>query len=149
MTETRFDPPVNSLLQAVGWRAGRNVAEAVARWESALDEDGFALHAVAKNILLEFGGLHVGRSARGVDRARTDIHFDPTLAIGQRDHFESFDELRGHSGYPLGEVEDGHGFLVVADSGRTFLVMDEIYDRWATFDVALRSLLLGLRSPAV
>ncbi|HEY7236305.1 MAG TPA: SUKH-3 domain-containing protein [Gemmatimonadaceae bacterium] len=149
MTEARFDPPVDSLLREAGWRPGRNVAETVARWESALDEDGFTLHAVAKNILLEFGGLHVGRSARGVDRARADIRFDPTLAIGQRDDLESFTELRGRSVYPLGEVDGGHGFLVVADDGRAFLVMDEIYDRWTTFDAALRGLLLGLRSPAV
>jgi hypothetical protein len=36
-------------------------------------------------VLREFGGLHVGDNAPGMDRSRTDIRFDPALAWGMED----------------------------------------------------------------
>lgn len=140
------DPEVERLLRDSGWYPGRRVAEAVERWRASLTDDGFIMHPVAETILLEYGGLHVGGVGPGINLARSDVQFDPTLAFGERDRFtEYFAELRDQDVFPLGEAHLGHGFVGVSRSGQIFLLMDAVYARWTTFGVALRGLLLGIR----
>jgi len=104
------------------------------------------MHAAAEAALLEYGGLHVGAVAPGLEMARSDIAFDPSLADGEEERLlESFSELRGRHLFPLGEVHHGHGFLAMAEDGEVFLVMEEIFGRWPSLTVAIEALLLGLR----
>ena len=70
---------VERLLRAAGWYPGRDERRQIAAWRATLEADGrFRLHATAETVLAEFGGLHVGGNEPGVERARTDIRFDPT-----------------------------------------------------------------------
>lgn len=137
---------IEHTLRNAGWHEGRAVRGRVARWRAELAPEGFRLHAAAERILLEFGGLRVGSADRGRERATSKLDLDPSLALGEHDRLhEYFDELRGRNLFPLGEVDDGHGFLAMAEDGEVFLLMDAIYDAWPSFEIALPALLLGLR----
>ena len=150
MKHAAIGEPIESLLRRAGWYPGRRDQHAVAGWQAKLALDGFSMHAAAEAVLLEFGGLHVGDSGPGVECARADVRLDPTLAIGERDRLqEYFPQVHGRGLYPLGETDGGHCILAIAEDGEVFRVMDEVIDRWPSFRVALRALLLGLRSRAV
>jgi hypothetical protein len=56
---------------------GRRVPDALASWQVTLSADGFVLHSAAESVLLEFGGLIVGKSGPGIERARSVVHLDP------------------------------------------------------------------------
>jgi hypothetical protein len=97
-------------------------------------------------VLMEFGGLHVGRTGAGVERARSDVRLEPALAVGERARFDGrFAELGGKEVLPLGEVVGGNAFLGVAATGEVYLLGDEVLARWPSFGMALRSLLSGTR----
>jgi hypothetical protein len=137
---------IEHTLRNAGWREGRDVRELVTHWSAELAPEGFRLHAAAERVLLEFGGLRVGSSGTGRERATSRLVLDPSLALGEHDRLhEYFDELRGRDVFPLGEVDGGHAFLAMAEDGEVFLLMDAIYDAWPSFESALPALLLGLR----
>ncbi len=144
------DPEVDRLLRDVGWFPGRCVPEAVAFWRSALEACGFVMHLAAEAVLLEYGGLHVGGVWPGLDVARLDLELNPTLAVGERDRFKDyFPELQGRAVFPVGEAHRGRTCVGVSASGEVFLLMDQVYGRWPSFEAALRGLLLGIRAPEV
>jgi hypothetical protein len=133
---------IGRLLRDAGWFPSRRLPEAVARWRSALEAEGFVLHPAAEAVLVEFGGLHVGSMGPGVEMARSEVCLDPSLAVGER---ERFAELRGRQVFPLGEVDGGNGFLGVDRAGAVYLVAEEVLARWPSFEAALRSLVTGTR----
>ena len=146
----RHDPEVERLLVAAGWHPGRQVADLVAQWRGALESDGgFQLHPAAESVLLEYGGLVIDSHGPGRDLARSPLHLDPTLAVGEEDRLhEYFPELAGRDFFPLGETDHGHAFLAIDHRGAVVQVMDEVYGEWPSFDAALESLLLGRRGAA-
>jgi len=143
----RHDPEVERLLLAAGWYRGRQVADLVAQWRRALEsEGGFTLHAPAESVLLEYGGLVIDAHGPGRDLARSPLHLDPTLALGEEDRLHDyFPELAGRGFFPLGETDHGHAFLAIDHRGAVVQVMDEVYGEWPSFETALESLLLGRR----
>jgi len=136
---------LNDLLTDGGWAPDRRVPDRVAEWRGALEQHKrFVMHPAAEAVLLEFGGLKVGSTRPGVQRASARINFDPMLAVGEEDRLlDYFPALTGLNLFPLGEVDDGHAFFAISASGETFCVGDEIYGRWPTFRAALEALLLG------
>ena len=141
------DPEVERLLVAAGWHPGRQVADLVRQWRAALESDGgFQLHSAAESVLLEYGGLVIDSHGPGRDLARSPLHLDPTLVLGEEDRLrEYFPELVGRDFCPLGETDHGHAFLAIDRRGAVVQVMDEVYGRWSSFEGALESLLLGRR----
>ena len=137
------------MLRDAGWHPGRRVPDAVERWRTTLTPEGFRLHAAAEAVLLEYGGLHIGRVGPGVDQARSDVELDPVLAAGEADRFGDFPELAGRSVFPLGEAAGGHLFLGIAETGEVYALMDEVHGRWTAFSAALTHLLLGIRQADV
>ncbi|MBL9021072.1 MAG: SUKH-3 domain-containing protein [Myxococcales bacterium] len=127
-------------LQRAGWSPGRDVSSRVEEWTKTLCETGsFPRVEVAFEILRELGGLRVEPHTTGHDFAPGPVVFDPTLAVGEEDRFAS----HGEGLFPLGEVYDGHGFLAIEESGRTFIVGDELIVLGDTFEEGVSNLLEG------
>jgi hypothetical protein len=148
--ERRFHPDVERLLREGGWASGRRASSEVAHWRQRLESPaGFVLHDAAKSVLLEFGGLRLGRSGPGVNVGRATLNLDPTLVSDDQLLRDGFPQFRGRSLFPLGEVDGGHALLAVDISGEVYSFMDEVYGHWPTFDAALDGLLRGIRSQAV
>lgn len=70
-----------------------------------------------------------------------DLH--PPLAMGEEDRFRQYEETVSSSLYPLGEASGGHVFLAVAEDGRVFAIMDNLWHVADSIDEALESLVLG------
>jgi len=108
----RFDPEVERMLLAAGWRPGREVARMVSKWESRLAPTEGAMPEVARKVLTEFGGLSVGQWGVGEYRGRGSVEFDPVKALGESDR----GPVLGQRVYPLGETDFGHGFLFAVET---------------------------------
>src|SRR5947209_5501189 len=116
----RFAPQVEEVLKASGWFEGRNT-------EGSLHlPDGFEMFPAASRILVEFGGLKGGHVRAGITMAASDFDLRPELAQGESDRFQEFEKELGVRLYPLGEAHRGHYFLAIDESGRVYLVMDDI-----------------------
>lgn len=102
-----------------------------------------SIFPMAQNILREFGNLHVGSCGDGVDFATSDVDFNLQTMVDLESEMKDFKEARGISLIPLAAVHYGHGFLVVDETGRTYLLSDELEEFAPTFDDALEMLLLG------
>lgn len=140
----RFSAETEQLLRASGWFEGRAVPDLVESWRAEVESSrGFVLTPVARRALNEFGGLHILSEGAGVAYARSDIDFNPTLAMFEEDRFFSFQCLQGKQLFPLGEAALGHVFAVIDESGAVYLVMEEVHYVADTFDAALESILLG------
>lgn len=114
-------------LEKAGWSPSRREARRVDDWKRALSEQGeFPMSSVAEGILLEFGGIRVKARGHGQDRARGDVQFDPTLAIGEGDRFVRHSAALGAELFPIGEAFDGHAFLGTDAAGKIYLVGDEL-----------------------
>jgi hypothetical protein len=133
-------------LRAAGWREGRDVGEKLSTWESLLQEsDKFELFAEARRALREFGELSVCRTGPGREGARSSFHLDPSLTAGEADRFEEYEQTLGEKLFPLGEVDEGHAYLVMSESGKTYLLMDFLIYLAPTFEEAMEALIEGRR----
>ncbi|MGH9928376.1 MAG: SUKH-3 domain-containing protein [Pyrinomonadaceae bacterium] len=142
---SRFSSEIEQLLQAGGWYEGRSVPALVESWQKELERgDGFKLSQVARQVLDEFGGLHIMSEGAGVACARSDLDLNPSLAKFEEDRFFSFDCLKGKGVFPLGEAILGHVFAAIDDAGNVYLVMQEVHHVASSFEAALENLLLGL-----
>ncbi|MGC4748402.1 SUKH-3 domain-containing protein [Micromonospora sp. DT201] len=74
-------------LTMAGWSPRRRVD--VDEWESALAPEGFAMHALARAFLTEFGGLAVPVNGPGRGSARIGVRLDSVLCLGQKRWFDS------------------------------------------------------------
>lgn len=142
---SRFSGEIEQLLQAAGWYEGRSDPAQVEAWQKELErDDGFKLSQVARQVLDEFGGLHIVAEGAGAACARGDIDLNPSLAKFEEDRFLSFDCLKGKAVFPLGEAILGHVFAAIDDTGNVYLVMQEVHHVASSFDAALENILLGL-----
>ncbi|SRR6266404_1525009 len=144
----RFSNETEWLLRSAGWFEGRSVPHLVDYWQAKLESnDGFTLSPVARQVLSEFGGLHIMSKGAGLESARSDINLNPLLAEAEEDRFFTyFSTLKGKQLFPLGEADRGHTFAAIDSSGVVFLIMDQAYYVAESFDTALESLLLGGRT---
>jgi len=136
---------VRQLLWNAGWRPDRQDCKAVAEWREKIDgPGGFEMSEAARQALAEFGGIKIEVRGRGIDFAKTSVHIDPTLAIGEESRFEVFGKQLGSRLYPLGEAGDGHAFLAIDGRGMVYLVMDDAIKRVGrSMAEAIESLVLG------
>jgi hypothetical protein len=132
-------PAVTEILTKAGWYPGRSVPT------SPLIPDGFVPFQEAEAVMREFGGLHLGECGAGVDFARSDVEVDPRLAAHLKAELVEHEQTLGARLFPLGEVCRGHGYLVIDELGRTYLLNDELSPLAPSFIQALASLLLGAR----
>lgn len=142
---TRFRNETEEMLRRAGWSPGRTIAEQVVKWEERLSE--FRIFRRAREALNEFGGLRIDEKGPGIECAREPFHLDPTLAVGESDRFARFTSVVGSDLYPFGDVVHGHGFLAMAEDGKTYMLMDSIWFAGEDFDDALDGLVRGRAKP--
>jgi len=135
----RFLEPVVDILQAGGWMEGRNVS-----YRACVPAE-FVLFPKAEEVLSEFAGLHLGNCGPGIDCATSDVEIDPSAASHLVSDLLKFEGILNARLFPLGEVHRAHGYLVIDEYGRTYLLNDELSPFASTFDEALELLLLGKR----
>ena len=147
MQMSRFSVQTEALLKKSGWFEGRSVPDLVASWSVELEsEGGFQSSPVARDILTEFGGLHIKSEGPGEACARSDLNIDPSLVAGEEDRFRSFDCFNGKRVFPIGEAIVGHVFAAIDESGTVYLVIEEVRHVADSFEAALEHLLRGLGS---
>jgi hypothetical protein len=133
-----------AILESAGWHPGRREKDLVTRWRQQLSTPGgFDLSGEAERVLEEFGELRVDRRGPGLEAARAGFEMDPTLALGEEERFARLGNSLGANLFPLGEALDGHVFLAIDESGRIYLVGDEIHPLGSNIYQALDNLLLG------
>ena len=140
-TSERFSAATYEMLREAGWVPDRDVSRTL-----KLPPE-FTPFPVALEVLREFGNLRVGRRGSGVEFARTPVVLDPMLATGETDRFQEFAGVLNSGLYPLGETDDGHGFVAIDEQGRVFLVYDDLNFVGDTFESALENLLAGAKRP--
>jgi hypothetical protein len=146
MSETDEDAEVRRVLGDAGWTPTRRDAQAVDGWRQMIDSPGgFQMFPAARGALEEFGGLRVDRRGPGINRAKSSFRIDPTVAKLEYDRFHDFESELGVRLYPLGEVDDGHAYLAVDESGRAYLLMEELFDQYPSVLAALASFIVGRR----
>jgi SUKH-3 immunity protein len=131
-------------LEEAGWRSGRAVD--TAQWEVELAVDSFRpLHSVAREFLVEFGGLAVQQGGPGVTRVREPFTLAPIECSGEADRFIEWGEHIGRDIAPIGELAGGTcgwALLGIDEQEEVYLVID----RLATFGrlpAAMDHLVLG------
>lgn len=135
-----FSPEVVALLRSAGWHEGRRID--LTLW----DQEEVRPFGVARDILSEFGGLHIGDTGPGVDMARSDVDLRHDAILSFWDHFRERERQVGCRVYPLGSVHHAHGEILISESGRVYLdsCVHELFECVGqTFSEGLERLLLG------
>ncbi|WP_434422036.1 SUKH-3 domain-containing protein [Nannocystis pusilla] len=146
MAGRKWSKETEAALRAAGWREGRDIGEKITSWENLLQEsDKFEMFTEARRALREFGELSVHQTGPGEECARSSFHLDPSLASGESDRFEEYERTLGEKLFPLGEVDNGHAYLAMGESGKTYLLMDFLIYLAPTFEEAMAALLEGKR----
>ncbi|MBO0867006.1 MAG: SUKH-3 domain-containing protein [Micromonosporaceae bacterium] len=157
--ERRFPAEVNQRLLDIGWFAGRDVSDQVdpwlARWAEVLpsfrlQERGYPPYQplpAATAVLREFGGLVSTDNGPGVTSAKIPFVIYPREGADDLSRFvvdvaQLADRL-GKRLFQVGELEDGTLALLVAEDGGVYATGAVELEFGATFDEALRHLLLG------
>lgn len=68
---------------------------------------------------------------------------NPSLAMGEEDRFRRYEEAVSVPLYPLGEACGGHVFMAIAEDGRVFAIMDDLWHIADSIEEALESLVRG------
>lgn len=128
-----------------GWTASRRIDDSIIQtWERTLLAEGFQMFPSARQALLEFGGLrHVAPRVAGVDFAPLSFCFDPTLAVGEYDRICAYESALSSMLFPLGEVADGHAFIVIDERGGVYLLMDGVMRIGSTIGEAIETMVDG------
>lgn len=138
----RFSQQVTDILTEAGWHQGRSVM-----LNDYVSSDN-VIFPVAAKVVCEFGGLHVGHCGPGIECATSDVHIDPRSASHVKDDLANYANHLATKLFAIGEVHRGHGFLVIDESGKTYLLSDTL-DRFASsIEESLERLLLGRTSVA-
>ncbi|MCB9765966.1 MAG: SUKH-3 domain-containing protein [Alphaproteobacteria bacterium] len=136
--------PILTTLRQAGWIPGRSAKELVDQWEREFFSAGeFSLHATARAVLLEFGGLSFEQDGPGETVARRSFCFDPTVAAGESDRFAEFERALGTHLCPIGEAEASEAFLLIAEDGRVLSAMDDAFLIGWSIEEAISALVLG------
>jgi hypothetical protein len=125
-------------LQDGGWYRGRNV------YHDITPLPGLVLFEKAANVLSEFKGLHLGSCGPGVDFARSDINFNPNAAEHIITDLLNSEKIIGDKLYPLGEAHNGHLYVIIDQSGRIYIMNDQMDYFAPSFPCALEKLLCGV-----
>ncbi len=115
-----LSPAIAEILERAGWYEGRDVPIPLSA------PDGLTLFPIAEAVLRQFGGLRFGECGAGVDFATSDVVIDPGLAVHLKSELDEYGRPLGTRLFPLGEVHRGHGYLVIDEQGRTYLLSDEL-----------------------
>jgi hypothetical protein len=137
--ETRFSHEAEEILRKAGWLNGRKATQAAA---PAIQLD---LFPKAQEVLSEFGGLHIGECGPGIDCATSDVNISPDLCVHLDQELTEHSRRIGKKLFPLGEVHRGHGYLVIDEDGKAYLLSDELELHADTFWESLEALVLGKR----
>lgn len=128
----RFSEDVVQLLLQGGWYVGRNVAISDIPFEAA------------RKVLSEFGGLHIGQCGPGVECATSDVHIEPSVNADFEHELRNYENTLHTKLFALGGVHRDHGYLIIAENGKTYLLSDSLDEFERSFDEALERLILGL-----
>ncbi|MGV3607690.1 MAG: SUKH-3 domain-containing protein [Planctomycetaceae bacterium] len=129
---------VAAALKSAGWYPGRSVDI------SALENIGVEIFPAARTVLQEFYGLHIGTCGPGKECATSDIRLDPLLAAHVIEDFPKYEKGLRVKLFPLGDVHRSHGFVVIDEMGRTYLMDDELVPFARSFEDALKKFVKGL-----
>jgi SUKH-3 immunity protein len=142
-----FYKEVKDILEKNGWFSSRKISKLVTTWkyEMADDSEAFVLFDEAERVLLEFGGIKINERGGGVNQAQEPFEINPLLAKGEADRFADFELDIGQKLYPLGECWGSNFFLAIAEDGKVFALMMEIFLVGNTFEEALNNLIQGIK----
>lgn len=137
-----FPQSVARVLEEAGWHESRNVIHSP---ELPSESNLFQF---AKEVLSEFGGLRIGASGEGIDCAKSEIIIDPKYLTYFNSELKEFESILQTRLVPVGELDGGHGYLVIDEEGRTYILsaMSHTLGPLApTFSHCLELLILGKR----
>jgi hypothetical protein len=133
----RLSEAVVAILQRVGWYEGRDVSSSFTLPSQP------PIFPRAQEAIAEFGGLHFGSCGPGIERATSDVNIDPNLATHLASELEGLGKSLQTKLFPLGEVHRGHGYLVIDEQGRTYLLSANLSPFASNLSQCLELLLLG------
>jgi hypothetical protein len=137
-----YSGPLLALLRRGGWFEGRTSSEFL------IGAPHLDLFPKAEEVLREFGGLHLGECGPGIECATSDVEIDPNLTVHLASDLAQFAASKKLKLYPLAEVHRGHGFLIIDEHGRVYLLSDDLVPFAPTFGQGLELLLLGKKPSA-
>lgn len=113
-----FSETTLKILYAGGWTEDRLLPSN--SFIEKLTQAGYKPHAAALEVLQRFGGLKF--SHVDSDGYRWNFHFDidRTIAICDIEDIEDYGNCIGTILCPVGEIDNGHLLLTVANDGRIF-----------------------------
>jgi hypothetical protein len=137
----RFSEATNNILHLAGWFEGRDVLAQVRI------PGGYVLFPAAREVLREFGNLHIGSVGPGKECATADVKIDPSVTEGGEECIAEFENKLGLKLFPLGEAQNGHFILFIDQQGRIFAswLLHDISLYAKSFDRALELLLYGIK----
>ena len=138
----RFSDITKELLIRAGWYEGRNV------FNEVHIPKGFIIFPVAIEVLQEFGNLHIGVVGAGKQCATSDVEVNPCLGEGLEILLAPHETKLGRRLYPIGEIHNGHGALILDEVGEVYLFFDDLMPYATSFKQALEMLMLGLKPAA-
>jgi SUKH-3 immunity protein len=141
-----YTPEVEGILREAGWRPGRHAY--VETWLERFAELGCEASDAAIEFLVEFGGLDVQISGRGLRRAREPFVLDPILCEGDLDRFVDWSGLLGRRLFPIGVLGSAMTCLGMDERSVIYLVESRI-SSFGPMPSALEGLVLGAMPEAI
>ena len=142
----RFEPSVAEVLVKSGWFSGRSVETLVKHWKIELmKSDSLQMFPAAEKALLEFGGIKCSQRTMGKDLPVKSFEVNPSLAVYEEDRLEEFSSELGIEFYPLGEASGGYYFLAIAEDGKVYWLMENLFLIGKNFDEALHNMIIGVK----
>jgi hypothetical protein len=123
---SNWSTATRTLVEKAGWYPDRRVELPATDWPASFVRPGATSAQEAERIVQEFGGLRVDARGPGIECAATSFEIDPSLAFGEEDRFQAYEERFGIQLVPIGEAGDGAAFLAVDEAGRTYLALDDV-----------------------
>ena len=140
--DERLPPEVARVLRSAGWSPERDTSSSVDEWARRLGE-GFPIFPAARDALRRYGGLRVRQEGPGDERARESFDLDPVHCVMYEDEFAEYGARLSTRLYPLGEAGGGHVFLAIAEDGRVYAFMEDLWLIGETIDDAIVALVKG------
>jgi hypothetical protein len=147
---SRFPTEVVYELGRAGWTVGRKRLSQAEAWAKQVADhespDGYrhTVFPAALDAWSEFGGIRVAVEGRGANVARRPFRIDPTACLHLTRTLADVGRSIGTNLCPLGEEDDGGGYLAIDPAGRVFAI--DHTGEWFlgdSLDAALTTLILG------
>lgn len=136
---SRFSQDVAEILEASGWTPARKVD--VETWRAHFEAAGCSMTNSARRFLAEFGGIEIGVSGWGTQRAREPITLDPMLCDGDEDRCIAWGEALQHHIFPVGVF--GGRFCLGIDECSEMYLMETYIATFGRMPDALSNLVRG------